>query len=412
MFGVDQSQFNHQLAAVADTEREGVFAGVEVVEGRLGLGIEQEGTGPPLGGTQYVGVGETAAEGNDIDILQGLTTADKVGHRDIFHIEAGQPEGIGHFAFGVGSLLTDDGGTQSAGFATVGIEAVLRQLAGEFRSEGQFQRLLLVVLETLAGTAVEALLAVEQVGRRIPYVAQVVDAELIGGTVLADQDVAFFAGDTQLDIADTGIFEDFLHFRSVLVGYLDDDTRIFGEEGLHDVVFLQLVEIDLHTAFRVGKAHFEQGRDETTGRNVVTGQEETLMDQFLNSEERIAEIFRILDGRYVAAYLIQGLCEGRTAQLQGVEREVDVVEAALRVVLHDGADNLADIAHLAAGADDDGSRADDFLAAGVFLGHGQGVLAGGYVDLQFAAEIGEGFHGGVETGIFTFLRAARPHPVG
>ena len=117
--------------------------------------------------------------------------------------------------------------------------------------------------------------------------------------------MTFFGRCTQFHEADTCIFQDLLHFRFVLVGYLDDDTRIFGKQDLHQIVALDLVQTDFHTSFGIGKAHFQQCSNHTTCRDIVTGQDQSLVDQLLNSQEGIAEVFRILYGRYVAAHLVQ-----------------------------------------------------------------------------------------------------------
>ena len=80
------------------------------------------------------------------------------------------------------------------------------------------------------------------------------------------------------------------------------------------------------------------------------------------------------------------LGEGRTAKAELVGREVDEVEARLVAGAQHGLHRGADVIYLAAGRYDDRSRGDDFLAAGVLLGEGEGVLAGGHVDAQGAAE--------------------------
>ena len=48
-FSTRQPQFHHELATIADAKRKGVFAGVEAVEGLLGLRVIEEGTCPALG---------------------------------------------------------------------------------------------------------------------------------------------------------------------------------------------------------------------------------------------------------------------------------------------------------------------------------------------------------------------------
>ena len=224
--------------------------------------------------------------------------------------------------------------------------------------------------------------------------------------------MAFVGRLANLHEAHAGVFEYLLHFVLVLVGHLDDDTRVFGKEYLDEVVFLNLVEADFHTSLHVREAHLEQGGDETAGRDVVSGQDEALVHQLLNGQEGVAEVFGVLHGRHVVAHLAQRLGEGRTAQLQVVEAEVDVVERRLVVVHQHGRNHLLHVAHLAAGRYDDRTRSDDLATVGVFLRHGEGVLARRYVDLQGTTEVAQCLDGRVEACILTLLRAAGPHPVG
>ena len=130
---------------------------------------------------------------------------------------------------------------------------------------------------------------------------------------------------------------------------------------------LELVDRDFKTAFRVGEAHFEQTGDQTAGRDVVSGEDEALVDEFLNGVEGIAEIFGVLHRWHVGAHEAAALCEGRTGETEVVEGEVDVIERCVLVVDNDRRHHLADVAHLTAGADDDRSRRDDLLAVGVLL---------------------------------------------
>ncbi len=59
----------------------------------------------------------------------------------------------------------------------------------------------------------------------------------------------------------------------------------------------------------------------------MAGQYESLVDELLDGHEGIAEVLGVLHGRHVAAHLAAALCEGRTAKLQFVEREVYIVQA-------------------------------------------------------------------------------------
>ena len=149
----------------------------------------------------------------------------------------------------------------------------------------------------------EALFAVEQVGGGVPNIAQVVDAELVVAALHAHHDVTFIGGYTQLDVAYAGVIENLLYTRCIVVAHLDDYTRVLGKECLHDIGANQLVQADLHTALYVGKAHLQQGGNQTAGRDVVTSHYQPFVDQLLYGHEGIAEVFGVLHGRYVAAHL-------------------------------------------------------------------------------------------------------------
>ena len=110
---------------------------------------------------------------------------------------------------------------------------------------------------------------------------------------------------TQLDEAYAGIFEDFLHFVFVLVADLDNDTRVFRKQNLHDIRFLHLVKFDFQATFYVGKAHFKQRSDQTTCRNVVSGKNQSFVHQLLYCQESVAEVFGILYTRHFVTYLTQ-----------------------------------------------------------------------------------------------------------
>ena len=83
---------------------------------------------------------------------------------------------------------------------------------------------------------------------------------------------------TDFDIAYTGIFQYLLDFFLMLVAHLDNDTRVLGKQYLDEVLLFHLVEVDFHTAFYIGEAHFEQRSDKTAGRNVVSGKNKSLVD--------------------------------------------------------------------------------------------------------------------------------------
>ena len=75
----------------------------------------------------------------------------------------------------------------------------------------------------------------------------------------------------------------------------------------------------MEAALGIGEAHLEQGGDETTGRDVVSSKDPTLLDELLDGHEGIGKVFGVLDGRHVVAHLTKALCEGRTAEALLVE---------------------------------------------------------------------------------------------
>ena len=132
---------------------------------------------------------------------------------------------------------------------------------------------------------------------------------------------------SNLGVADAVVLEILAQLLLVLVRNLDDYTRVLGEEHLHDVVALRLhvVEVDMQTAFSVGKGHLQQCGDETTGTHVVTGHDPSLADELLHCVEAVSEILAVLHCRHVAADAAEALCEGRTAKTLLVEAEVYII---------------------------------------------------------------------------------------
>ena len=128
-----------------------------------------------------------------------------------------------------------------------------------------------------------------------------------------DEDVAFVCGRTEFDVAHASLFQYLLHFVLVLVAHLDDYTRIFGKEDFHEVFLFNLVQVYLESAFHIGKAHFEECRDETACRDVVSGQYQAFVHEFLDGHEGITEVFGICHRRHVVTYFVERLCESRAA---------------------------------------------------------------------------------------------------
>ena len=193
------------------------------------------------------------------------------------------------------------------------------------------------------------------------------------GVVRRQNDFDFptvFDGIADFRKAHAHIFEKFAQVVLMLVAHLNHHARILGKQRLDDVaVGANVVQIHVQAAFRVGKSHFQQGRDEAASRNVVSGHHPTAPNQLLNGVEAIDEIVGIFDCRNVAAHFSEALREGRTAESLLAERKIDVVEARPLVIDHDGAHHLAHIAHFTATANDDRAWRNDFLAVGILLRH-------------------------------------------
>ena len=122
--------------------------------------------------------------------------------------------------------------------------------------------------------------------------------------------MAFVAWVTQFDIAHTCIFHHVLEALGVFVGYLNHHTWVLGKENLHEVGLCYLIEVEFHTTFHIGKAHLQQGCNQTTSRDIVTSHDDSLADELLDSIEGIAEVVGIGNGWHIVAYLIERLCKG------------------------------------------------------------------------------------------------------
>ena len=202
---------------------------------------------------------------------------------------------------------------------------------------------MLVVLETLVGTAVHALVAVEQVGSLIPNVAQCIDVERVNEVVFPHHHSPLSRrGEANLHEAHTLAVEEFLHFAGILLIHLDDDAGILSKQVAHHVVAFEATQVDAQSARGVGETHFQKRGDESAGRNVVSGKDPAAADHFLHSVECIAEILcvegHLLVGisiGHVVAQSAKALGKGRSAKLGFLEREVDVVDIGALVVDQD-----------------------------------------------------------------------------
>ena len=127
------------------------------------------------------------------------------------------------------------------------------------------------------------------------------------------------------------------------------------------------VEREFETALGVGETHFEQGRHQTTGAHVVTGEEEFLRHELLHRGERTAEGFGVSNRGHVATHAAERLSEGRAAEGKRCGREVNIIKARSGVVDHHGAHHTTHVAHFAAeyhaGVADEGDVVAEFFDA-------------------------------------------------
>ena len=180
-------------------------------------------------------------------------------------------------------------------------------------------RLFLIVLKTLLRHTVKRLLGVEAIGGGVPDVAQFVDVEIAVATALLHHNLTLCNRLTDFHEAHTCLIQQILHDLLVGVLHLNNHTRVLCKEQLHRVALIDAVEVHLDAAFLVGEGHLQKGGDETTGTDVVTCQEKSLLHQVLHGQEGITEIFRILHCRHVAAHLAEALRKSRTTKFQGIK---------------------------------------------------------------------------------------------
>ena len=326
-FRVEQAELHHQLATVADAQREGVGAVVEPAECLACGVVPEEARSPSLGRTEHVGVRESAAEHYHVYVVESLAAAHEVGHMHVLHLETGEVERIGHLTVAVDPLLAYDGRTGAALLGmTVGQRARL-QRAVECRGDGEAHRLLLVVPESGGGAFLAALHSVEQIRRLEPYVAEMVDFHQMPGTTVLHDEHTLGARGTNCIVTASGIGERFLHNSHPGIVNLKHHRGILGEENLYEVGlagFYERICRDGDTAVGVGESHFEQSGDQTAGRHIVHGQHAAVAHQRLYGGESLFEISGVGHRGHVGAYGVERLSQCRASEPQSVGREINV----------------------------------------------------------------------------------------
>ena len=101
----------------------------------------------------------------------------------------------------------------------------------------------------------------------------------------------------------------------------------------------------------------------------MSGKDESLLDRILYGVESVTEVFRIFHGRNLVTQLVQSLSESGTTQLQGIEREIYIINGCILVLSYYRRDDFLDIANLGTGGDNHRTRGDHLIVT-VLLRHG------------------------------------------
>ena len=149
MLGINKSQFNSQLASVTNTQTQGVFAFIEILQSLSCFFIEFESAGPPLGRTQHVRIRESSDKDNHIYLFESFTSADQIGHVYILHVKTGQMQSPGRFTLTLAPFLPDHSSPDTRFSSTVQLQAQISQFAGKTLWEFIFQLIVFIALVSL-----------------------------------------------------------------------------------------------------------------------------------------------------------------------------------------------------------------------------------------------------------------------
>ncbi len=240
-----------------------------------------------------------------------------------------------------------------------------------------------------------------------------VDAQQTLLAVMLDKQHTLVRGLSDEEMFHTGIGENLLHRVLLRLLKLDEHGGILGEENLHKVGLAVLQEPgggELEAARGVGKQHLEHGGHQTSGRDIMHGQQLAPLDQLLHGVESSREAGGVFHRRSIRTDAVEGLGKRRAAKTQRVGGEIDIIEEGVLFVFQHRAHCAAHIASLAGSGYDD-SAGGKHLVLAIFLGHRQGVLSGGDVDAEGAGEVRASLDSLVKGGILSGVLAG-PHPVG
>lgn len=122
------------------------------------------------------------------------------------------------------------------------------------------------------------------------------------------------------------IFEN-LSLHLVLIGNLDNDTRIF-HKNFHYIGLFYFVEVNFKTTFYVGK-HISNKvviPSDHRQRMSCPAKGNPLFTSSCTAIKYISEVFGILYTRYFVTYFAKRLCKNRSAQFQCIKTEVDMIK--------------------------------------------------------------------------------------
>ena len=105
----DPAEKREELAPVAHTQRKGIGTMIKIVKHLPQPFIEPDRCRPPFGAFRNIGIRESSHRNESPETLQGDSSADQIGHRDIPRPETCLIKSGGHLAVAVASLFPENG---------------------------------------------------------------------------------------------------------------------------------------------------------------------------------------------------------------------------------------------------------------------------------------------------------------
>mmetsp|Transcript_42935 Transcript_42935/g.128888 ORF Transcript_42935/g.128888 Transcript_42935/m.128888 type:complete len:418 (+) Transcript_42935:1030-2283(+) len=334
------SQQRHELAAIANAQRPGVFTRIELAKLVEHALVEADGAGPALGRVERVGVREASHEDDSAERVQAGAPVDQVRHRDVPRLHSACKRRRRHLAVAVGALLADDGHAHLIRRLELCLGGKLRLVwqGPLWRGARRLHRLLGV--DTLLGT----LQPLQRKRRRLPHVAH-------RRGLARHRDIA---GDRDGDVRSRRCLAN--HRRGDASGgvlsrdgvglarrHLQDEAELLGEERSKHVVRVGRRRRQVgHHATVAGKRHLHERRHDATVADVVASCDDALID------ERLCRLPHALEGcgrdvRRVVADLAVRLRERRATEASAPSAEVDVHQRATVTQLQVWSHHLGDV---------------------------------------------------------------------